>query len=399
MRRIAFGDRCRGSCSVGPLLFHRVMSSVAAKVDDFLLATRNECVLQGGLVRKLKEYLVDTLEVSEVPRDLPDTVEEWVATAQDAFGDDTTLPAVFEARLKRWLAGGTTPRSGTGPHGGLSPSHGLGADGGATPGPFTLLAAELGTTAGAIQDDFDELSITTHTRDKAISDMKAQGMLPTRTFALSLSLETGRVHPASELSGMTYGCDVRATTLVKDLRKAKIPLLSTALEAGKMATVNSHLNGLLRDLAAHGKMHEAALLSGWMQEWGQMFQGEDALAIAYLVEYFRVFPGRGLPTPFDYGIMFRVQKSAGAGSGASEVKELAKEVKTLKNTLNNVQEQCASLKKKGEDLKRQVEAMGRRPGPGGPAAAANVICHICGKKGHFARDCPDKLKDETDEKD
>ena len=370
------------------------MSSVETKIVDLLNEERNDCFLPGGLVAALKDYLIGTLKVKEVPRDLPDTVEEWLAAAQEAFAKD--LPKLFEARLKRWLAGsGAAPKSGSGPHGGLSPSHGMSA-GGTTPGPFSLLAAELGTTPGAIQDDFDELSITTHTRDKAISDMKTQGMLPTRTFALSLSLETGRVHPSSELKGMTCGCDVRATTLVKDLRKAKIPLLSTALESEKMATVNSHLNGLLRDLAAHGQMHEAALLSGWMQEWSQMFALEDKLAIAYLIEYFRVYPGRGLPTPFDYGIMFRVQKSMG-GTGASELKELAKEVKTLKNTLNNVQEQCASLKKKGEELKRQVEASGRRqPGTG---FAANVTCNLCGKKGHFARDCPERNKDETEEGD
>ena len=366
------------------------MSSTESKVADALAAERNDTSLQGLLASKLAEYLIGTLKVKEVPRDLPETIEEWATAASEAFKGD--LPAPFEARLKRWLAGSEAVKVGPG----LTPPSGLGgAKGGTTPGPLSLVAAELGTTPASIQDDFDKLSITTHTRDKAIADMKSQGMLPTRTFALSVSMETGRVHSVAELAGMTYGSDVRATSLVKDLRKAKIPLLSTALEGGKMTTVLSHLNGLLRDLAAHGQMHEAALLSGWMQEWQQMFSAEDAIAIAYLIEYLRVYPGRGLPTPFDYGIMFRVQKASGT-TGSSEVKELAKEVKSMKNTINNLQEQCASLKKKGEASARQLEAVQRNNR--GPGNNPNVVCNHCGEKGHIARFCPNKDTKQDDEK-
>jgi len=356
------------------------------QVVAYLREECNECELQGVLVEAMADYLLGTLAVKEVPKDLPGTVDEWKATAQEAFLEkhEKDLPAPLEARLKRWLAGRMAKGHGDAVAG-SPPLKTFGGAGGATPGPMALIAAELGVTPGQVQDDFDECAISSHTRDKAFSDIKAQGMLPSRILALSVALETGRVHPPSEMVGMVYGCDPRASTLVKDMRKAKIPLLSKALEEKHLPTVVSHINGLLRDLAAHGKMHEAALLSGWFQEWSQMFQGEEKLAISYLGEFLRVYPGRGLPTAFDFSIMFRVQKALGAGGG-KEVEELAKELKSLKGTVNNLQEQCASMKKKNEAASRAIENLQR--GGGGKA----VVCHICGKEGHIARNCPSKDK-------
>ena len=48
-----------------------------------------------------------------------------------------------------------------------------------------------------------------------------------------------------------------------------------------------------------------------------MFEGDEKVLIAYIVEYLRVYPGRGLPVVFDYGIMFRVQKAHGATDDTS----------------------------------------------------------------------------------
>ena len=361
---------------------------VVAKVKLVLCEVRNGDVeLMSPLVGKLLAYLLDTLAVREVPKDLPQTAEEWMTAANEAFEDD--LPAPFEARLKRWTAGHSVPGFSSSPF----PKTGIGGlGGGTTPGvgPYTLIAAELETTPSAIEDDFDKLSITAHTKEKAMADMKAHGMIASRIYALALSIETGRVHPASELVGMIYGGDVRATDLVKAVRKAKIPMLSTALEAKSVPSVVTHINGLLRDLSAHHCMHEAALLSGWMQEWTQMFAGDDKTAIAYLVEYFRVYAGRGLPTPFDLSIMFRVQKNSGGGS--AELAELAKDVKSLKGAVSTLQDQCAAHKKKLEEANKSIVAL-RRPNAAG---GGGRTCFICGSKDHIAKNCPERKAEEEE---
>ena len=119
-----------------------------------------------------------------------------------------------------------------------------------------------------------------------------------------------------------------------------------------------------------------------------MLAGEDTVAIAYLSEYVRTYPGRGLPTEFDFRIYFRVMKGYGA-SGSEAVKELAKTVKALQGTVGQLTEQCSSHKKKIDGLQTKAAGGGfdRKTGKVGP-------CHICGKMGHLAKDCPDKEDEE-----
>ena len=283
-----------------------------AAVQAVLVERRNNVELPGGLVEQLTVFAVDTLKVREVAKDLPQSTEEWAAMVEQCYETQgETVPSMYGLRLKRWCTGGQlgTPPPPSGGPGVKSPG------GGAVVSQLDIVAAQLGVTPASIEDDFDVLSITTHTREKAFIDMKAQSMLPCRIFAMSLTLETGRVQPYSEVEGMTYGSDIRATSLVKDLRKAKVPLLSKAIEEKNVASVLSHINGVIRDLSAHHYMNEAALVSGWMQEWTQMFTGDDKMAIAYLTEYFRVYAGRGLPTPFDITINASCAKADGWGLG------------------------------------------------------------------------------------
>ena len=67
---------------------------------------RHGVSLQGGLVKPLAAYLVGALKVERIPQDLPDTQEEWLKTANEAFeADGASLPGAFETRLRRWLKG------------------------------------------------------------------------------------------------------------------------------------------------------------------------------------------------------------------------------------------------------------------------------------------------------
>ena len=65
-------------------------------------------------------------------------------------------------------------------------------------------------------------------------------------------------------------------------------------------------------------------------------------------------------------------------------------MKALKGVVTNMQEQLASLKKKHEAASRAIETLQRRGNPGG--SSSGIVCHLCGEKGHIARDCPNKEK-------
>ena len=94
---------------------------------------------------------------------------ERLAAANEAYEmRGEKLPAPFAERLKRWLATIAKTRLwAAGRHVAVARAwwHGWRGDAWAL---HALLAAELNTTAAAIQDEFDELSISAHTRDKAL---------------------------------------------------------------------------------------------------------------------------------------------------------------------------------------------------------------------------------------
>ena len=265
--------------------------------------------LQGGLVKPLAAYLVGALKVERIPQDLPDTQEEWLKTANEAFeANEESLPGAFETRLRRWLKGDGLKEASAGKETSMPHKSGGGL-GSKALGHYDTLAFELGVTPAAVEEQFDDHSVDLHTRAHAVSDMKAQGMPLTQILALTVGLETGKIHPAADVTSFTYGSDIRTSELVTRLKRAGVSTLTSLLKEGKVVPVAAHLNSLLRDFSLHGQMREAALLSSWMQEWQQMLVGEEAVAIAYLTEYFRSYPGRGLPTEFDFRIFFRACRS------------------------------------------------------------------------------------------
>ena len=116
---------------------------------------RHGVSLQGGLVKPLAAYLVGALKVERIPQDLPDTQEEWLKTANEAFeADGATLPGAFETRLRRWLKGdGLKEASGKETSMPLKSGGGLGSR---VHGHYDTLAFELGVTPAAVEEQFDD---------------------------------------------------------------------------------------------------------------------------------------------------------------------------------------------------------------------------------------------------
>lgn len=366
---------------------------IEASVDKLLSESRNDVELPGALVASLKEYLLKTLQVKEVSRDAPSSTEEWVNSASEAWelSHSGALPALMASRVKRWALTETFEVEKSKAPACLPP--GLGAT--AKASTYDLIASELGVSPAQIHEDFDAHQVSSHTRSVALSDMKAQGMLPSRILGLSLAMETGSARPDSEIVGMGYGNEIGVSSLVKDLRKAGKDILSELLKEGKMHRIQLHLNGVIRDLGVHQRVREVALLSAWMGEWTLMFVNEDAMAVAYLKEYLKIYAGRGLPVEFDFRIYFRAMKAYGKDGEA--FKELAKEVKGLKGNISQLTDQCSSHKAKITQLQSTVDALKSKVNISEGGGAKGIVCNYCKKKGHFARDCPKKKEDEEEE--
>ena len=59
-------------------------------IAGILTETRNGTSLQGSLVEVLGAYFLGTL--MEVPKDMPETVEEWLAAAKQAYEERSEEP-------------------------------------------------------------------------------------------------------------------------------------------------------------------------------------------------------------------------------------------------------------------------------------------------------------------
>ena len=135
-------------------------AAVEALVESTLDAERNGVFLQGGLVEPLLKHLVHTLKVKRVPRDLPESLEEWLKCAEEAFeADSKELPGAFEVRLRRWVRG-----DGLGLGGAASPKEtpqaksGAGLIGGK--GSYDLIGIELGMSSLAVEERNSSASTT-----------------------------------------------------------------------------------------------------------------------------------------------------------------------------------------------------------------------------------------------
>ena len=346
------------------------MADVTSALTAVLSTERGGSTLSTGLVTMVVRYLVDIVMVQDANqvshKDLKEAIDEAWALAQPGVA----MPGMLKRTVTAWLRGDSAPIS--------SSRSMISMDG-----------------VDELADECDEQTLfgmEPSAKDlKALEDDKAaQGLNGTRLVGLSAAFELGRVAGNGEVLGViSYKSDARLSKLSKDQKKAGMRTLSKILESGKDAGVRrelqQHFGGLIREYTELRMIIEATLISQWWSET-QTVSSEDSVLVAYILEWMRKYPGRGIPCTIDVVLATRVSgQRGGSGGGVS-----AEQLKPLKDAANSARSEIADLKRELKSLKAQMASMGREAGDG--AGKADRLCHICGEPGHIAKFCPEKKK-------
>ena len=191
---------------------------------------------------------------------------------------------------------------------------------------------------------------------------------------------------ANDVAGIgAFKSDSRNLPVVKAVAKYNSNTLTKILERGEIRDLVAHLTDLARDFASAGESTQAVLVSSFLSEAQVCFMNDPKGIFRYMKNYFRVYPGQGLPVVFDDRMATRARNESRDTTPTLSKAEIT---------------QLLRLEMAGEmaELRRQV-GRGRggdlRPTTTTPltgdalaAKLAKVKCFKCQKKGHFARDCP-----------
>ena len=341
--------------------------------------------LQMPLIELIVNHLVDVVRVKDV-KDVADA--DLIDTAKEAWAienDGGALPVAYLRALQRWLGV-------AGPPPGLSkaPSE---VDG------YMDLGGDFET------DEFGGVEHARRDEELLRSDMKEQKLSAPRLVGMSLGIELGQTVTVDQaILALKYKGDARITEQAKAQRKASIMTLSKLLADTKTedlrGELNDHFVALIRDYSELGWVEEASLVTAWWAET-QAISPDNMVLAKYLHEYFRKYPGRGLPKPVDVVIALRVMSSARAGVSADAFDKLKTKVTELSNALSSTKSEVGSLRSELGRVKNS------KTGSQG-MDFFNGKCNLCGEFGHRAAKCPNqekssgkkkgKEKEEDDEK-
>lgn len=357
-----------------------------SKVKEFLEAERNGVTLGGALVTVLAGYLVDVVEiqdVKEVPyKSLQKTAEEAWKEAKDG----SALPSLHADRLAAWVA---TP----------SVHSEVGA----------VTSRLVGGGDGTVTEDeerlFGDAGPTAREKIMLAGDKVRMGLTGARILLLSMAIELGRVPAAGQMGASIYGSDPRLSEMVKAARKAGMQTLSKVLEGGDIAKLGLFFMALVRDYSEQGMIEEAQLITGWWTETQSVCGGSWPVLSKYVRMYLDKYVGRGLPEPVDLVLLNRLGGSGGGGEMATAAADALKMAKDAKARADKAVEEASTLKGQMTTLRNELNRLkSGNPNGGGNPAGGSVFkgtCHVCGEKGHRAKDCPlraeKKAKEEEDE--
>ena len=214
----------------------------------------------------------------------------------------------------------------------------------------------------------------------------AQGLEPANVVALSASIELGQRVCSNDVRGIgAFKSDSRNLPVVKAVAKYSSNTFTKIVERGDVRDLVAHLTDLARDFATAGESVQAVLVSSFLSEAQVCFMNDPKGIFRYMKNYFRVYPGQGLPVVFDDRMATRARNESRDTTPVLSKAEIT---------------QLLRIEMAGE-MAEMRRAAGRGRGGGVPtttttplsgealaAKLAKVKCFKCQKKGHFARDCP-----------
>ena len=381
------------------------------EIKEILSEERNGIVLPAALIMVFVTYLSGTLEV-ETQGEFPQGPEEWFETFKDAWETEKgnfSMPSLFSKRLGLWV-GLIPPRDestlleGTSFEGTLKASKKKTKASKKAP-PVLVVGDESDTSASDDEDAAEPVVVIgDHDKERARTDMAVQRLSGARMMALSVALEVGSVVPLGSVKGMLYGSNARLFDLVKQSRKAGVDTLGSLLNDKNKVKIGPHFTSLMRDYTQRGLTEETSLISSFWVETQRNFDGDWVGLMDYLDSYFKTYSGRGLPTPFDISIAWRVRQDKGTGGKDSEaVKEVQKLQKESTKDVAKLQEQLINQRKMFADLKGLVTSLRTNTSDKEASGGGKVNkpykgkCKSCGEFGHHTSQCPNEEGSKQDE--
>ena len=270
-----------------------------------------------------------------------------------------------------------------------------GEDDGAKKPPKPTLKGKVASEASDDSDLESEVSyaITKDTKREKLAkrDEAITGMSWSQNQAFDASLRFGFVVPEDELAGIKYGTDVMRTEFARRLKKLEHPTLVTVLAKNDADEFRDHFVNLMRAYSKEDMVTETMLLTQFMTVTDDLYEGDFKGKVRYMKAILAKYPGRGLPFTdgFDISLVVKGIKSATSGGGVKdEVKAILAKFDALKATVTTQAADIARLSSEIKNLRGELRNAkpGDEPGPSRNAKP----CGICGKFGHYARDCPDK---------
>ena len=354
--------------------------SLKEEIMKVLSTKSNGVNLVKALSTAITTYFVDVMGIESIEEIDLNNADELIEAAKEAWkeGTGSELPKLHLMRLKKWVGTTTEERVAVETSGKVVGSK-----------PMATIAYDPPSVARKEIDELGE-DLTEMEKVKFAKDMAEQGLTGKRLLLLALSLTLGKVSKLSECENLKYGVDPALSEAAKLVRKAGTKMLSKVISEKNVADATAYFSGLMQKYAAECHVEESARIANWWAETIGCFGNDKDLLFEYLAGYFDKYAGRGLPVLIDVVLVVRMRNSANKSGFTAE------EGKALKTRLTEAEAAIAKLKSKSNEYDQQIKSLKDKVEKAKPTAEeqerrrSNVTCNNCGKKGHYASECPEK---------